>query len=706
MEVLEGKIQNIVFRNEEDGFTILKTDNDTVVTCKGMINPVRGVAYTFSGGWGRDKWGTKFIAETAEESIPQKPIDIINYLSSGLVKNIGPVYARAIVEYFGAETFKVLDSKSKELLKVKGIGKGRAESIWKSWAEHKNIRELVSFLHDLELPVSFAVKVYRRYGNSAIEDIKEDPYRLLEEMDGVGFEKVDALALRLGIEPTNTRRCEAGVMYILSGRAEAGDTYCEKQHLFQWVSELLGVSCDVIAPVISEMCDKHTLVDDGEERIFKSSLWYAEQRVATKIRKILAECTIGVSCNIDTIQKVTGLEYDDVQKNGIKTVLNSGVSVVTGGPGTGKTTILKAVIEALKSAHYKIAAAAPTGKAAKRIKEVTGVEASTIHRLLGYIPGEEDYEYNNSNFLHYDAIILDEASMINIQLMDVLLDAVSPTTKLIIVGDVDQLPPIGPGNVLSDIIASGVVPTVKLTKIYRQAEGSDIIVNAHRINSGQMPAVLNSKPGTDFFFIESSPATTPEMIADLLEKRLPAKYDVPSADIQVICPKKAGTCGINNLNKVLQRRLNPTGIQITFGDTVFRIGDRIMQTKNNYDKNVFNGETGIITSIDPMEKIITSDFDGRTVQYMPGDFNEIVLCYAMTIHKSQGSEFPIVIIPIFIEAYNMLERNLLYTAVTRAKNICLIVGMKEMIRKAVETVTSVRRNTNLKEKLMGGRPHE
>lgn len=701
MVEIECKINKIIFHNPENGYAVLSVQSGLVactVVCKGMIDPQIGTTYKIKGEWKTDKYGTKLEAEEYEEVLPSEVGAIEQYLASGLVKGIGPVLAKAIVQALGEDTFQIIDSKSNDIFKVKGIGKKKVEAIWKSWDEHRYLRSLVTFLKEYGISTNFIVKIYHRYGNDAIDIIKATPYRLVYDIDGLGFVKVDRLALKMGYERTGLERCKAGIVYILQTLAEEGHVYYNRHSLVDQVVMLLEIESSYIYDAIERLTDDNFLVAEDDD-IYLCYLHDEEVSVANKLTAMTFYNAPECEYDIDKIEAEAGIKYDDIQRKGIETALKSGVSVITGGPGTGKTTILLGAIKAMQAKKLCIGAAAPTGKAAKRMAEVTGLDAKTIHRLLAFRP-DEGYTFNEENQLPYDVIIIDEISMVNIRLMSVLLNAIPYTTKLIMVGDVDQLPAIGPGNVLHDIINSEIVPVVELTKIYRQAEDSDIIVNAHKVNNGIMPKIQNNKPNTDFFFIkDTNYDSILRMIPELVKDRLPAKYNINPFDIQVLSPMKKNEIGSWNLNTVLQEALNPEGPSVKYGNTNFRLGDKVMQIKNNYEKGIFNGETGRIIDVNTDMKEFSVDFDGNVIHYSTGDFDEIVLAYACTIHKSQGSEYPIVVVPIVRGHYNMMQRNLIYTAITRAKNICILMGDIEMLQRAVGNVSAKKRNTKLQERL-------
>lgn len=700
------KISKIIFHNPENGYTVLKTECkdylDFVVVCKGMVCPKEGDNYRFKGEWKKDRYGVKLEAEEYEEILPDTIEGIEKYLASGLIKGIGPAYAKKIVNALKEETFNVIESKSERLCEIKGIGRARADAIWKAWDEHVYIRSLIVFLKDYDISTNFIVKIYRKYGNDSIEIIKENPYRLINDVEGLGFKRVDRIALNMGIDYRSEERREAGIKYTLQISSDDGHTYLPKNVLSEQAAVLLELDNDLIEESIDNMSMDGLLVDD-DGAIYLSYLYKAETGVAdilvSKIISMQLYDKTRCSGDIDDIQTELNIVYDDIQREGITTALKSGVSVITGGPGTGKTTILLGIIRILRKNGLTIAACAPTGKAAKRMSEITGLDAKTIHRLLDFNP-ETGFGYSAMNKLPQDVLIVDEVSMVNIDLMYTLLLAVHEKMKVIFVGDVDQLPAIGPGNVLLDLIKSGSVPVVKLEKIYRQAQESDIIVNSHRVNNGEMPIIKNGKPNTDFFFIrESDNDNLIKLIPELVKERIPKAYSVQSDDIQVLTPMRKGEIGSINLNTVLQEALNPSDIGIKYGNFTFRLNDKVMQIKNNYETGIFNGEIGKIVDINVDMKELFVDFDGNIVVYTNGNLDEIVLAYAMTIHKSQGSEYPVVIIPITREHYTMMQRNLIYTAITRAQKICIMVGSVDMVRRAVGNINSKRRYGKLNERI-------
>ena len=559
------------------------------------------------------------------------------------------------------------------------------------------------FFKEYGLTTNLILKIYKKYGCNAIETISNNPYVMIDDIEYIGFKKADEIAMKMGFAIDDHRRIYAGVKFVLNASTEDG-------HTFLYFNELVTKACDMLT--VNENIVKETirtLINDGElvnvdNRIFLLTLYMAENNIAHKLMAInnyKDKTPYNANKTIEDVEAENGFKYNGLQREAILMALNSNLMILTGGPGTGKTTALKGIIQMFKSMNLSIGAAAPTGKASKRMSEVTGLNAKTIHRLLDYNP-YFGYGYNEENPLPYDVIIIDEMSMVNVLLMNVLLKAISPSTKLILVGDVDQLPAIGAGNVLSDCIESNLIPTIRLTEIFRQEENSEIILKAHDINNGKQIVINNSKPNNNFFVINrnDNDSISNEIIS-LVTERLPKKYKVSPTDIQVLSPmRRFTTVGVDELNNKLQSLLNKNTDGITVGKTVFKLGDKVMQIKNNYDKEVFNGDIGFITDINLSEKIITVDYDDNIVEYDKTDMDELVLAYVSTIHKSQGSEYPIVIIPITRSHYNMLQRNLIYTGVTRSKEICILVGQLDMLNYAIGNTKYSVRNTYLKELLM------
>lgn len=711
---LECKITGITFTNETTGYAVLTAvDKDsgkafTLVFKSGMINPKIGFSLIVEGDWvSHPTYGKQFMATQYQEVQPSDEEGIVAYLSCGIFKGIREKIARKIVDALGTDTFDIIENHPEKLKEVKGLGEAKIESLVKGFVEHKQVQEIVMFFSQFAITTNMIMKIYRHYGKDAIDIVKENPYRLCYDIDGIGFKRADDVALKIGVEKYDENRIMTGINYILTEAGEEGHTFMFKQPLIDVAVELLEIEGDKILEMIDFMIkyDEAKTVTGSE--VFSTSLYYAEKNISSKLLRLNAYKPYVSSIfpvSIEEIEKEIGIEYNDMQKKAIDTVIKHNVMVLTGGPGTGKTTALLGIIKTLKSMNLSIACAAPTGRAAKRMSEVTEMNATTIHRLLEYNP-EQGYKKNEENPLYFDVIVVDEVSMVNVLLMNHLLKAIKPSSKLILVGDENQLPAIGPGNVLHDIIESGVIPVITLTEIFRQAEGSKIILNAHNIINNKPINLKNSEPGTDFFFIsESDPDKVDELINNLVTARLPAKYNVKPTDIQVLSPRRKDIkCSANDLNEILQKTINKSDLGIQSGSVQFKLGDKVMQIKNDYDKDVFNGDVGYITDVNTEDKTLTVTFDDDfEVQYPSYDFDELILAYASTIHKSQGSEYPIVVMPMLKSFSIMLKRNLVYTGITRAKNLCIIVGELSALARAINDTSYEKRNTMLEDWLKEG----
>lgn len=706
MEYLSGVVERITYENEENGFSIIKIKSKgfpDLVTVVGKLAAVNvGSVISLKGEWKVDsKYGRQFAARDYRETMPATIAGIEKYLGSGLIKGIGPVYAKRITGCFGEDTLRVLEEEADYLTKVEGIGTKRLEMIKKGWQEQKEIKNVMLFLQSNGVSTAFAVKIFKTYGNKSINIVKANPYRLADDIWGIGFLTADKIALQMGFDRNSFERCRSGLVYVLNELSRDGHCYATRDQLYAEATKMLELEPQLLEKTLAVMIEEKTVIAEDDD-LYLPSLYYSEQGTAKRIREILAQKSpyqgLDVQDIIETLEKTEGIQYDEIQREAVKTAAASKFMVLTGGPGTGKTTTTLAVIKVFQRLGAQVALAAPTGRAAKRMTETTGMEAKTIHRLLEYKP-PEGCKKNAENPLECDVLIIDETSMVDIILMYNLLKAVDNKTIIILVGDVDQLPSVGAGNVLGDIIQSGIVNVVKLTKIFRQAQGSAIITNAHKINRGEFPT--QGGRDSDFFFLEEEdPVRIVWTIRDLCLKRLPAYYNVdPVNDIQILCPMQRGETGTQNLNAVLQEALNKSDISIRYGGMVYKLGDKVMQIKNNYDKNVFNGDIGSITHIDPEERTLIIDFDGSLVEYDASELDETVLSYAATVHKSQGSEYKIVIAPFTIQHYMMLKRNLLYTCITRAKKLMILVGTKKAVGIAVHNNQSSRRNTRLAERL-------
>lgn len=713
MDMLRCVVERITFLNEENGYTVLKCKakgHHELVTVVGpMPSVVVGSVLSLQGYWKNDgKYGPQFTVESFEETLPATVYGIEKYLGSGLIKGIGPIFAKKIVNTFGTDTLEVIESDVDRLLEIRGIGKVRVDRVKKSWQEQKEIKNIMLFLQSYGVTTSHATKIFKTYGSDSIAIVKENPYKLADDIWGIGFKTADTIAEKLGVAKDAAVRLRSGLLYTLNKLAEDGHCFAVSEQLFKAAVDLLESQIENLQPVLAQMAQAEDVIIE-DKAIYLPPFYFSEIGVAKKIRTLIetnGENHIDSTSVIERMNrpKPNGITYDEIQLEAIRTAVMSKFMVLTGGPGTGKTTTTLGIIQAFQSSGLRVLCAAPTGRAAKRMSEATGMEAKTIHRLLEFKP-PQGYQRNAENPLEGDVLILDECSMIDIILMHNLLKAVPDGMTVIMVGDTDQLPSVGAGNVLNDIIASDVVPVVRLKRIFRQAQGSRIIMNAHRINQGKGIDIANGK-NSDFFFIESTtPENALEQIVDLVETRLPGYYQAdPIRDIQVLTPMQRGLVGAANLNRMLQERLNPTSEpmgkpSLSRAGMEYRLHDKVMQIKNDYDKEVFNGDIGTITDVNIEDQQLTITFDGRDVLYERSDLNEVVLAYATTIHKSQGSEYPIVVLPFMMTHFVMLQRNLLYTAVTRAKKVLVLVGERKAIGYAIRNQKPNERNTRLDARL-------
>ena len=704
MEHFNCTVESIIYYNEENGYTVMLATPDTIKKPITLIanttNPLPGVTLYVEGDWKtHSMYGKQFVSTLCNEIMPDTVYGIRKYLGSGLIKGIGPGFADKIVDKFGAETPDIIENHPERLKEIPRLGQKKIDELVESWNEQKHMFDIMVFLKSFDISTLYAVKIFKLYGNDAIEILTHNPYRLITDIDGIGFLKADAIALKMGYDMTSEKRREAGVNYTLNQFAEDGNTYAYQTFLSPEVGNLLSLAPSFIDETIEIMVTNEDLIEE-DNKIFLPYYYRAEKYIADKFYELLnsyKEKEEIDDTQIHDIEQVLNIEYNEQQRQAIKTALTSNIMVLTGGPGTGKTTVTKGIITALRLLNKVILLAAPTGKAADRMSDATGGEAKTIHRLLGYNP-TQGYLHNEDFPLFGDVLILDESSMINVSLMYTLLKAVPLDMKLILIGDVDQLPCIGAGNILSDLIKSGMIPIVKLEKIFRQAAQSKIITTAHAINHGEIPEIKNTKDSDLFFLTNNDEDSIVETITELVKNRLPAKYKIIPTDIQVLTPMKKGTLGTKNLNDVLQKELNPNGAnEIKYGDTIYRENDKVMQIKNNYDKGVFNGDSGFIKKIDKEHKMVTILFRKQIAEYEFSELDEIMLAYAVTVHKSQGSEYPIVVMPITKAHYMMMKRNLVYTGITRAKSLCVMVGQKPTLYMAINTLDTTKRNTYLKE---------
>ena len=689
---LRAVIERITYQNGENGYSILKArvkGYDDLVTLVGnMLDVTVGTVLVADGQWKINRqYGSQFVVESYEEAMPATLFGLEKYLGSGLVKGIGPKFSKLIVAKFGMDTFDIIEHDSQRLAEVDGIGPKRIRKIHDSWMKQLDIKDVMVFLQGNGVSTAYAAKIYKTYGKESIDKVKANPYCLADDIWGIGFKTADSIAEKMGYGKNDERRCRSGILYTLNQLANEGHVYANRDQLVEAGVKLLEAEKAAIESALDKMiADEDLKIED--EAIYLPPFYFSEVGTANKLKTLLTtrqQNMFEKEPDIAAISKKTGITYDDLQAEAIRTAVHNKAMVLTGGPGTGKTTTEDGIIAAFKEMGLHILLAAPTGRAAKRMTEATGMEAKTIHRLLEFNPAE-GYKRNDENPLEGDALIIDECSMIDIVLMNSLLKAVPSNMRLLLVGDVDQLPSVGAGNVLRDIIDSGVVPVVRLTRIFRQALTSRIIMNAHAINEGRMPDIRNGKQ-SDFFFMEcEEPEQIASTIVDLVSHRLPKAYNVPRSSIQVLTPMQRSAIGANSLTRA---------------GFVFRKGDRVLQLKNDYTKEVFNGDIGLITAVNMEDRTLTVSFDGKAVEYESTELDELSLAYATTIHKSQGSEYPIVVIPVHFTNYVMLQRNLIYTAVTRAKKICIVIGQKHALWYAVSHVTVTQRNKKLKERLQG-----
>ena len=732
-------VERITYQSPETGYTVLKCAvknyNDLVTVVGNLVDANVGSVLLIDGNWKVDaKYGRQFLAESWEETMPATVFGIEKYLGSGLIKGVGPKFAKKIVQQFSTDTLEIIETDVQRLLEVPGIGKKRVDKIAKSWERQKEIKNVMLFFQDHGVSIAFAAKIYRQYGNESIPKVKENPFRLADDIWGIGFKTADSIAMKLGIGKEAFIRLRSGIMYTLSELADEGHVYAERDQLIKKASALLEAEDTSIIMTMDQMLKDEELIrekimvpqfvpdevipEDAAKEIEKECIYlppfyFAEVGVANKLKKPAADRlwvslmkarqdtgNPELSVDVEKIQNTVNMKYDEVQVEAIRRAATAKVLVLTGGPGTGKTTTTQGIIAAYRTFGLNILLAAPTGRAAKRITEATGLEAKTIHRLLEFKP-PEGYQKNEETPLEGDVLIVDECSMIDIVLMNALMTAIPPHMRLILVGDIDQLPSVGAGNVLRDVIDSEVFPVVRLTRIFRQAQTSRIIMNAHKINAGQMPDTSNGK-NTDFFFMtQENPEEVAKKIVELVHKKLPGYYRTPASQIQVLTPMQRGVVGATNLNMALQEALNPQGEGLRRSGFVYRPNDKVMQIKNNYDKEVFNGDIGIIESVDMQDRTLLVNFDGRSIEYDATELDELVHAYATTIHKAQGSEYPIIVMPVLMNHYVMLQRNLIYTGIIRAKKILVMVGTKKALSYAVRNVTVTKRNTLLKERLAG-----
>ncbi len=716
---LDGQVERVVFRNEENGYTVLRAkvrghrDLVTVVGTASSINPGEWLAA--DGEWIMDSsYGPQFKAQMMRVSQPDTIEGIKKFLGSGIIRNIGPKYAEKLVDTFGRDVFNVIEKSSGKLLKIEGIGPGRRASIKAAWEEQKGIREIMSFLFSHGVSTARAFRIHKTYGEHAIERIQRDPYCLARDIRGIGFLVADGIARTLGIAKDSELRARAGLEYVLQEMTSAGHCAVPRGDLQSRAVELLDIPPDRIGGALDHLLENKRLIHDEDRRgrnlIYPPKLYFAEWNFAKKLIELnygRHPCPkIDFEKALAWVQKKEKIQLSENQCEALKLAVQAKVMVITGGPGVGKTTLVNSIIQVLRAKRMNVVLCAPTGRAAKRLSETTGLEAKTIHRLLRFNPGTGGFIHDEKNPLEGDVFIIDESSMIDQVLAQQLLDAVPQRAAAVWVGDADQLPSVGPGRVLRDVISSRAVPVIELTEIFRQAAESRIVTGAHRINQGQLPEFPEEgDKSSDLYFVEQPDAAKAiavmkRMVSDSIPKRLGVD---PIEDVQILTPMQKGELGAKNLNQVMQALLNPRGNQIERFGVVYREGDRVMQTENDYDKEVFNGDLGRIVSIDEVQGDVVVAIDGRRIPYEFRELDALVHAYAITIHKSQGSEYPCVIIPMHTQHFVLLQRSLLYTAVTRAKKFAVLVGTKKAMGLAVSRADSRERVTTLAERLQSQR---
>jgi exodeoxyribonuclease V alpha subunit len=711
-EYLQGSVERVTFHSPESGFCVLRVkvrgqrELVTVIGSAASITP--GEYVECAGAWTNDRQhGLQFKSRDLRVVPPTTLEGIEKYLGSGMVKGIGPHFARKLVRAFGEQVFDVIEREPERLLELEGIGPKRKERVTSAWAEQKVVREIMVFLQSHGVGTARAVRIYKTYGEQAVERVRENPYRLALDIHGIGFRTADAIAQRLGIPPDALIRAQAGVRHVLQEIAGEGHCAAHRAGLVESAAKLLEIPPTIIEQAIAEELARENLIAEPIEdqpALFLAALYRAERGIAEHIARLVGVPAWGPIAReraIPWVEEKTGLRLSESQRAAVAQAVNGKVTVLTGGPGVGKTTVVNSILRIIRAKGVKVLLCAPTGRAAKRLAESTGTEARTIHRLLEFDPRTLGFKHNQETPLDAELLVVDEVSMVDTVLMNQLLRAVPDACALLLVGDVDQLPSVGPGAVLAELIGSGVVPTVRLTEIFRQAAASRIIVNAHRINRGELPERADS-PESDFYFIAcDTPEAMHDKLVQVVTERIPKRFGLdPIADVQVLTPMNRGGLGARSLNVELQQRLNPRSEpRVTRFGWTYAPGDKVIQVVNNYDKEVFNGDIGRVVRIDNEEGLVFIDYDGRHVEYEIAELDELSLAYATTVHKSQGSEYPAVVIPFGMPHYMLLERNLLYTAVTRGKRLVVVIGQTKAVALAVKRLGAVKRLTNLQARL-------
>ncbi len=716
---IEGSLIRVVFHNEENGYTVFRfkpdgqDEVDSVTVVGHMVAPEPGSFVQISGKWTvNQRFGRQFQMEHYEKKLPATVEGIKNYLASGLIKGIGPRMAGRIVKRFGEQTLKVLDETPDLLLQISGVGEKNLQRIKACWQESQGIRDLLLFLQPHNISAAYGVRIYKAYGQQALAIVQENPYRLAMDIRGIGFATADVLARKLGFEYDHPLRAQAGTLYALLKTNEEGHVYYPREELVSYTAAQFDIPHDMIDAAIDHLeREERVVVDDfgDHQGVYIARLHHYESKISYYVQRIAHSPKsvrfVQEEEAVQTAIEQLNMELAPMQLEAVRTAVRSKLMVLTGGPGTGKTTILNGIIKVFQGVKARILLAAPTGRAAKRMAETAGIEARTIHRLLEYSPKEDGFAKNEDNPLACGLLVVDESSMMDVMLAYHLFKAVPAGATVIFVGDVNQLPSVGPGNVLRDLIASGVMPVVELVDVFRQAAESEIITNAHMINKGEVPQLESSRERlSDFYFLrQSDPEKVADLIVDVVKHHIPRRFNLhPVDDIQVLTPMHKGVVGSGNLNARLQEALGHEGrASVSRGDRVYRLGDKVMQIRNDYEKDVFNGDIGRISFVDPEDRTVSVKYDERIVPYEYEELDDIVMAYAISIHKSQGSEYPAVVIPLMSQHYVMLQRNLIYTGVTRGRKLVILVGESKALAMAVNNNRMRKRHTRLAERLQG-----
>lgn len=712
MEELEGTVDQIVYYNPENGYSVCRflLEDETLITVVGYFPPLSvGEVLRLTGSWEiNTKYGRQFKVSSFIPKLPSSVRGIKRFLSSGLVRGIGPVLAKRIVDHFGPQTMEIISTCPEKLLAVEGVGPIKLQEIVRSWEENKKIRDLIIFLQEHGISTSLATRIYRHYGDRAFSVLRSNPYQLCLDVWGIGFRTADQMAKKLGCDPSSLDRIAAFIFYYLEKESEQGHLFKYRQEIIEVALKELEVAEEKVEESLERLVKDRQVISDlteAGEAIYLPYLYRAEETIVQGIIRLAMSPLLFPGVDIEeAIKKVEAklnIEFNAEQKQAIEESLNQKILIITGGPGTGKTTLIRAIVELYEQWGKRILLAAPTGRAAKRLAEATEREAKTIHRLLEYNPKEEGFRRNERYPLSGEVLIIDEFSMVDALLMEALIKAIPLGMRLILVGDSDQLPSVGPGNLLRDLLESKRLKVVRLTEIFRQAKGSLIVLNAHRIQRG-LSLIYSSQGESDFLFIHQEEEEKAfELIMEMSCEKVPKMLNLPAlnSQVQVITPMYRGLCGVDNLNRELQQRLNSDSRGLKIGQHEFRLGDKIMQIRNNYDKEVFNGDIGIITAINPETWQVVVDYDGRPVIYEKDELVEITLAYAISVHKSQGNEYQGVILPLLVQHYIMLQRNLFYTALTRAKKLCVVIGSFRALHIAIKNDSPIKRNGRLKDKL-------